>query len=178
VPFTITHVAVAGDTYADLAKRFCGSPRYTAVIATYNSAVSPRPPPGTAVEIPIGHVRIDPLRLEELTNERVLGIALPGPDERRVALRDANALARGGRYWALPLRLAQVLARDIPDDKDCAEVFRLLAIVYVALDKGELAAEAFQEALARQPALSLDPVANSPRVLSAFEDAKARRKAR
>jgi LysM repeat protein len=173
VPFLLTHVAVSGDTYANLAKRFYGSEKYTALVSTFNLAASPRPQPGTPVEIPIGHVRLDPLRLEELVSEQLLGVSSQLDRDKRTSLQEANALIRSGEYWTVPLRLAQLLAREISSDELTAEVFKLLAVSYVALDKSELAIRTFQEALRRQPTLSMDQVATSPRVMRAFIDAKA-----
>ncbi len=173
VPFLLTHVAVSGDSYANLAKRYYGSEKHTAAISTYNLATSSKPQAGTPVEIPIAHVQLDALRLEELVSERLLGVSSQLDQEKRTALQEANALLRSGEYWAVPLRLVQALAREISSDEFTAEVFKLLAVAYVALDKGELAVRTFQEALARQPTLALDQVSTSPRVMRAFIDAKA-----
>jgi hypothetical protein len=175
VPFAISYLASSGDTYAELASRFLGSPRHGPVIAAYNfTPTASKPPPGTSIEIPIGHVRIAPLRMEELVNERLLGLA-GGPErERREALQEANALLRSGEYWGVPLRLLRLLAREIGSDEYIAEVYKLLAIAYVAVDREDLAVRTFHEALLRQPTLNLDQVSTSPKVLRAFIDAKSR----
>ena len=55
-----------------------------------------------------------------------------------------------------------------------SEVFKLLAISYVAVGRRDLAVGAFQAALLRLPTLSLDPVKTSPKVMRAFVDAKSR----
>jgi hypothetical protein len=174
VPFVVTYLATSRDSYAELARRFVGGVKNSAVVASYNFAVSPKPPPGSSIEIPIGHVSIDPLRLEELVNERLLGLA-GGPErERREALQEANALLRSGEYWGVPLRLLKLLAREIGSDEYMAEVYKLMAIAYVAVERDDLAVRAFQEALLRQPTLGLDQVSTSPKVLRAFVDAKSR----
>lgn len=175
VPFAISYLASSGDTYAELARRFLGSPRHAPVVAAYNfTPTASKPPPGTSIEIPIGHVRIAPLRMEELVNERLLGLA-GGPErERREALQEANALLRSGEYWGVPLRLLRLLAREIGSDEYIAEVYKLLAIAYVAVEREDLAVRTFHEALLRQPTLTLDQVSTSPKVLRAFVDAKSR----
>jgi len=174
VPFTVSYLASSRDTYADLARRFLGSARHAPVIASYNFSQSTKPPPGTPIEIPIGGISIAPLRLEALVNERLLGLA-GGPErERREALQETNALLRRGEYWEVPLRLLRLLAREIGSDEYMAEIYKLMAIAYVAVDREELAVKSFQEALLRQPTLNLDQVSTSPKVLRTFVDAKSR----
>jgi LysM repeat protein len=174
VPFTLTHTVVPGDTYLDIARRYYGAGKLAGLIASYNFANSPKPAAGTQIEVPISHVRIEAGRLEELVNQRLLGVSALVEAEQRESLQEANALLRRGEYWGVPLRLVQLLARD-QSDEHAAEVFKLLAIAYVAVDRSDLAERAFQEALLRRPALNLDPVTTSPKVLRAFVDAKAKR---
>jgi tetratricopeptide (TPR) repeat protein len=174
VPFTVPHLVVAGDTWADLAKRYHGQQKSTGLLASHNFSRSYKPAPGAQVEIPIGDVRIDPLRLEDLLNERLLGVTGEPEREKREILQEANALLRQGEYWAVPLRLIQLLAREIPSDDYAAEIFKLLAVAYVAVDRIELAVRAFSEALRRQPTMPLDQVATSPKVIRAFVEAKAK----
>ena len=164
-----------GDTYTELARRYFGSVKYAGQIASFNFATSPKPTAGMQVEIPVSHVRIEERRLEELVNQRLLGVSSLGEGEHREVLREANALLRRGEYWGVPLRLVQLLAHDQSSDGPMAEVFKLLAIAYVAVDRNDLAVKSFQEALLRSPSLALDPVTTSPKVIRAFVDAKAKR---
>jgi LysM repeat protein len=175
IPFIHSHTVVQGDTYPDLARRFLGAAKYAGLIASFNFATSPKPTAGMQVELPISHVRIEERRLEDLVNQRLLGVSSLGEGEHREVLREANALLRRGEYWGVPLRLVQLLAHDQSSDGHMAEVFKLLAIAYVAVDRGDLAVKAFQEALLRSPSLNLDPVTTSPKVIRAFVDAKAKR---
>jgi LysM repeat protein len=175
VPFTLTHTVVPGDTYLDIARRYYGAGKLAGLIASYNFANSPKPTSGTQIEVPISHVRIETGRLEELVNQRLLGVSALAEAEQRESLQEANALLRRGEYWGVPLRLVQLLARDQSSDEHAAEVFKLLAVAYVAVDRNDLAERAFQEALLRRPALILDPVTTSPKVIRAFVDAKAKR---
>ncbi len=177
VPFAVPYLPSSGETYADLAKRFLGAAKHSSLIASYNFATSSRPPTGQQIEIPIIDVKIDPLRLEELTNEQLLGITTgtSGADrERRESLQEANALLRSGEYWAVPLRLVRLLGREIAADEHLGDVYKILAIAYVAVDREDLAVKTFQEALLRQPTMVLDQVSTSPKVLRAFFDAKSR----
>lgn len=173
IPFILNHTVIPGETYTDLAKRYYGNPKLVGFITSYNLGSSNKLLAGTQIEIPISHVRITPLRLEELLNQRVLGIDHQPEQEEREALQETNALLRGGHYWRVPLRLLQFFARDQVADAQTAEVFKLLGIAYVALDQNELAIRSFQEALMHQPTLNIDLVTSSPKIVQAFLDAKS-----
>lgn len=174
VPFAVPYTPSSGESYADVARRFLGNSQYASLIASYNFAKTAQPPSGAQLEIPIGNVRIDHLVMEGLVSDQLLGVSRQNDRERREALQEANALLRRGEYWGVPLKLTELLAREISADDHLAEVYKLLAIAYVALDRDELAVRAFQAALLRQPTLSLDQVSTSPKVLRAFVDAKSR----
>jgi hypothetical protein len=173
VPFNISYRVTAGDTFADLSRRFYGTKKYGGLIATYNFIRDPKPAPGAQVEIPLGAPRLAPLVLQELTNERLLGVSGEANREDREGLQEANALLRRGDYWAVPLRLLQLLAMAHASDNHIAEVFKLLAIAYVAVDQRDLAVRTFREALLRKPGMTLDVVTTSPKVIRAFVDAKS-----
>lgn len=178
VPFRLPHAVSSGDTYEGLARLYYGDARRAKLISEYNLVSGTAPSPGSTLEIPIGRVRISTEVLHELTNQRVLGV---GHDQQRVdreALREANALLRRAQYWRVPLDLVRFLARQIPSDTYVAEVFKLLAVSYVALDQPKLASLAFEEALLRQPSLRLNPVADSPKVIKAFVAAQRAHKAK
>ena len=81
---------------------------------------------------------------------------------------------RKGDYWRVPLRLIRHLGREQSSDRHMAEIFKLIAIAYVAVNRQELAVRAFKEALLRDPGMTLNPVTNSPKVMRAFVDAKAK----
>jgi len=174
VPFVLTHVAAAGERFADLAKRYYGgNTKRAKLISEFNRLKGAAPAAGTEIEIPIAHVRITRRRLQQLTRERVLGISPRSLDENRAALQEANAMLRRGAYWRVALRLVRMLAREQPSDSHIAKVYKLLATAYVAVGQHALAVRAFKEALLRQPTLKLDPVTESPKVIRAFVDAKS-----
>lgn len=173
VPFTLTHVAKDDDTFAEIAERYYGDPGRARLIAEYNGLKGSAPAHGAELEIPIGDVQIRPEKLRELVNQRLLGVSPATQQRQRQALQEANGLLRRGQYWAVPLRLVRMLAGAQADDQHVAEVFKLLAVAYVAIGKRELAIRAFREALLRHPTLKLDPVTVSPKVISTFVDAKS-----
>ena len=172
VPFTIDHRVSPGETFASISATYYGNAAQAGLIAQYNFMRGNQPPAATSLEIPIAHVRVTPARLASLTNYHVLGVSPERQQEDRAALQEANGMLRRGDYWRVPLRLVRLLAREQPSDVYIAEVFKLLAIAYVALNQHKLATDAFQEALLRQPSLSLDPVTHSPKVIRAFTDGR------
>ena len=172
IPFILPYTITAGDDFTDLSQRFYGTKKYGGLIASFNFIKATRPSPGAQLEIPLGSPRIEPQVLEQLTNEQVLGLAGEESSERE-RLQEANALIRRGDYWEVPLRLMQLLARgSAADDSHIAEIFKLLAVAYVAVGQPELAEKSFREALLREPGLTLDVVTTSPKVMRAFIDAK------
>jgi len=173
MPFVLSYAANASDTFADLSQRFYGTKKYSGIIASFNFLAGERPSPGNRIEIPLGAPRIEPRVLAQLTNEQLLGIGGEASREDREGLQEANALLRRGDYWEVPLRLLQWLARNHPSDSHIADVYKLLAVAYVALDRRDLAVKAFQQALLREPSMALDMVTTSPTVSRAFVDAKA-----
>jgi hypothetical protein len=173
IPCVLKVTARPGETFADLSQRYYDTRKYAALIASYNFIKGDRPPPSAQLEIPLGHVQIRPVVLDELVRKRLLGVSSEAGEEKRQALREANALLRRGDYWMVPLRLIRNLSRNEAADEHVAEVFKLLAISYVAVDREGLAIEAFKEALLRQPTLALDPITHSPKVIRAFAEAKS-----
>lgn len=174
VPYRMAYTAKPGDTFDELSQRFFGTKKFAKLIALYNfTNNTDRPTQSSQIEIPISHLQILSRRLESLVNTRLLGITGPREEDRQ-ALQEANAMLRRGEFWNVPLRLVRQLSRDQISDRHVADVFKLLATAYVAVDRHDLAVSAFQEALLRLPTLSLDPVTTSPKVMRAFVDAKTR----
>lgn len=176
VPFSVKHRVAAGETFAAISSRYFGSPAEARLVAHYNHLSGTQPPANTHLDIPIGRVRITSARLNELTNNRLLGVSPEREQEDRAELQEANGLLRRGDYWHVPLRLVRLLAREQSSDTYIAEVYKLLAIAYVALNQPQLAVDAFEEALVRNPSMALDPVTFSPKVIRAFAEAKAKKR--
>ncbi|MCA9671191.1 MAG: LysM peptidoglycan-binding domain-containing protein [Myxococcales bacterium] len=172
VPFLIDHLTSAGETFAKISSLYYGNAKRAALIAGFNGMRGAAPPRNSRLKIPIGRVRIEPERLTALLNERVLGVSPARQRADRAALQETNGLLRRGEYFAVPLRLIRLLAREQSSDTYTAEVYKLLANAYVAIGKHKLAVRAFKEALLRQPTMVLDPVTTPPKVVRAFADAK------
>ena len=111
-----------------------------------------------------------------------LALSAPGP----VSLASgSDDLARGirevaeGDFENAVLTLdgaVRALSRDPAQVKELAQAYLHLGIAYVALGQGERARASFKEALLRDKDLRLSPDRYSPKVITAFEE--ARREAR
>jgi len=107
-----------------------------------------------------------------------LALSAPGP----VSLASgSDDLARGirevaeGDFENAVLTLdaaARALSRDPAQVKELAQAYLHLGIAYVALGQGERARASFKEALLRDKDLRLSPDRYSPKVITAFEDAR------
>ena len=171
IPFDIaTKIDSASTTFKQLAKKYYGYEGASDMLRAHNGGGDPSA--GREIRIPIGNVRIRGTVMRTLINQRLLGVASSGDNADRAALQEANGMIRRGAYSRVPLRLIRAIARESPSDSHIAEVFKLLAIAYVALDEPSLAERAFAEALLRKPDLRLDPVTVSPKVIKAFVNAK------
>lgn len=171
VPFGLSHRVETSDSLSKLAKRYLGDARLARLIETYNLLKS-KPSEGSTVLIPIGHIQITKQRLRELTNRRILGIKRDSKQQQR-ALIEANAALRQGDFWKVPLELIRLLASEVESDIRLVDIFKILAIAYVALNQQALAIAAFKEALLRQPNLQLSPMSTSPKVIKALHAARA-----
>ncbi len=174
IPCHLVYSVNPGDTFVDISRRFFGDRDHAKLIAAYNFIKSPKPSPNTNLIVPMENLKIQPLRLERLVAERLLGVNTQDNKESRLGLQEANALLRRGEYLEVPLRLVKLLARNQGSDEIMADVFTLLAVAYVAVSREDLAIKAFQEALHHLPALTLDQITTSPKVLRAFLDAKSK----
>ena len=173
IPFNLSLRVTGRDTFTDLSQRFYGTKKYGWLIASYNFVRESRPAAGSRIEIPLGAPTLAPRVLEDLTHERLLRVSGNNSREDREGLQEANALLRRGQYWEVPLRLIRLVGVTHSSDTHMAEVFKLLAIAYVAVGQRELAVKAFREALLRNRGLTLDVVTTSPTVIRAFVDARA-----
>jgi hypothetical protein len=108
----------------------------------------------------------------------VLGLGLPGPAP---AASGTEELARGirqvseGDFESAVLTLdgaVRSLAQEPARVRDLAQAYLHLGIAYVALDQRERARASFKEALARDKELRLGPDRYSPKVITAFEEAR------
>lgn len=178
VPYPVRHVIRQGESMASISELYFGNREELRTIRAFNNAKG---------RLTRGHILLIPMfdlvlseegraRLEAVTGMRIEGgearamqaaidAELPALREHVQKGRYAEALALGNRLLG---------SGQLTGNQEIS-IQRELATAYVALGRSDLAAQAFERALEKQPDLELDSVRTSPRVLLALEQAKRAR---
>jgi LysM repeat protein len=205
IPFQHIHHAEAPESLNSVARNFYGDPNKSKLLMDFNFRTSPMLAKGERVILPIAHVRVRSVHLQQLAApppvvaskkvkhekqppEETAPTLAAAPDkeaEKREAelaervsaqLQTAEKSYKEGAYEAVPAQLDKLLAAEDPSEAQLAEIFRLKAFAYVALGMDELAVSSFREVLARKPDLALDEATVSPKIRSALDKARAEAK--
>lgn len=176
VPYPLRHVARQGDTVRRVAQLYYDDQGEAQTLFRFNSVRRQRLPRGRIVLVPLA----DLLLSEEgrAVVEAATGQTVPEGDVRDLQGRINEELpllrehVRRGRYAeAVALGNRLVGAGDLTSIQTVS-IYRELAVAYVALDRNDLAVQAFAEALRRNPDLELDTRRTSPTVLRAAAQAR------
>jgi LysM repeat protein len=204
IPFQHVHRADAPESLSSLARNFYGDPNKSRLLMDFNFRTSPMLAKGERIVLPIGHVRVRAVHLQQVAAALppppgrakqpqkqpdpppVVAAAPPKEAEKReeelaqrvsVKLQTAEKAYKEGSYSDVPAELDKLLAVEDPSEAQLAEIFRLKAFAYVALGMEDLAVSSFREVLARKPDIALDEATVSPKIRSALERARAETKA-
>jgi nucleoid-associated protein YgaU len=193
VPFQHVHRTDVPESLQSVARAFYGDASRAKLLADYNFRAAPMLAKGERILVPIAHVRIRAVRLQQPAPERPVGKVAKEPPAPQLAAappkeaqkREAELAERVGKqlsiaekaykegsYSDVPAVLDKVLTDEDPSEAQLAEIFRLKAFAYVALGLDELAVTAFREVLARKPDVALDEATVSPKIRAALERAK------
>lgn len=191
VPFQHVHRTTAPESLQSVARMFYGDASKAKMLAEYNFRSAPMLAKGERILVPIAHVKIRAVRLQQVSvrpsgrsKEPPAPALAPAPPkeaqkrEAELAARVGKQLAiaekayKDGSYSDVPAVLDKVLTQEDPSEQQLAEIFRLKAFAYVALGLDDLAVKAFREVLARDPGVSLDEATVSPKIRAALERAK------
>ncbi|MDD5223964.1 MAG: hypothetical protein PHE84_08225 [bacterium] len=94
-----------------------------------------------------------------------------GPDR---SVTKAKLLYDSGRYQDAFNELVTLLGQGKEyDPKVMVEIYKYLAFCYMAYERRDLSKKQFKNALKYEPALVLDPVFTSPKIMEVFNEAKA-----
>lgn len=193
VPFQHVHRTEMPESLQSVARTFYGDASKWKLLMDYNFRSAPILAKGDRILVPIAHVKIRAVRLEQVA-VRPSGKAKEAPAptvtlaaapakeaQKREAelaervgkqLQIAEKAYKDGSYSDVPAVLDKVLTEEEPSEAQLAELFRLKAFAYVALGLDDLAVKAFREVLARKPDLSLDAATVSPKIRAALDRAK------
>lgn len=179
VPYPLRHVARQGETMRRVAQLYYGDQGEAARLMRFNSMRRQRLARGQIVLVPLSDLVLSPegrQQIEASTGEPVTGGELRALqtqiNEQLPALREH---VRRGRYPEAVALGNRLLGAGELTGNQIVTIQRELALAFVALDRPDLAAEAFAHALERQPDLELDSRRTSPTVLRAFTEARERR---
>jgi hypothetical protein len=178
VPYPLRHVARQSDTMRRVAQLYYGDQGEAARLMRFNSMRRQRLSRGQIVLVPLTDLVLsDEGRqvIEAATGEPITGGELRELQTRiNEQLPALHAHVRRGRYPEAIALGNRLLGAGELTGNQIVTIQRELAVAYVALDRADLAADAFEQALARQPDLELDTRRSSPTVLRAFAGARER----
>jgi len=178
IPYPLRYVADQRDTLQRVAQIYYGTPEGVRTLRRFNSLRSMRLQRGQVILVPLAD-----LVLSEEGRRIVAEATGSAPNDG--AIRDLQArigeqlpllqeYLRAGRYAESVALGNRLLGAGDLTGNQIVTIQRALAVAYVALQREDLAVEAFREALARQPDLELDSRRTSPTVLRALETARRR----
>jgi len=176
IPYPLRHVARQGDTMRRVAQLYYDDQGEAQSLMRFNSLRRQRLSRGQIVLVPLADLLLsDEGRqlIAEASGEQVTGgevrdlqsrinDQLPALHQHVRRARYTEAVALGNRL----LGSGQLTSNQI------VTIQRELAVAYVALDRRDMAIEAFIAALDRQPDLLLDSRLTSPVVLAILEEAR------
>jgi LysM repeat protein len=181
VPYPLRHVAGQNETLRTIAREYYGNDG-TDVVRTlrrFNGMRGVRPARGQVVLVPLPDLMLSDEgkhAIEESTGESLDGGHVREVqrqiDERLPELREH---VRRGRFTEAVALGNRLLGAGQLTGNQVVSIQRELGTSYVALARHDLAVDAFEIALRRQPDLEMDVARTSPTVLRAFEEAKERR---
>lgn len=180
IPYQLRYVAGANERLIDIAVRMLGGREHLQAIRRYNGLQR------TATRAARGDILLIPITDLVLSRDgRQIVTAARGQPEgdghtRELQQRiDADIpnllnLVRRGRYVEAVALGNRLLGQGSLNAVQVVTIHRELATAYVALEREDLAEQAFTAALGVDPNLQLDALRTSPRVLAALDRARAR----
>jgi LysM repeat protein len=170
IPYLLRYVVLEDEPLFEIARRFYGDRTQVQFILEFNHLSSSRLQRGQVLLLPLADLTLR----EEPVCESTAPLAAASVSQRRVEqeIPALEALVAHGQYVeavALGARLAGAGELSVAQR---VAIDRALAVAYCALDRLDLAAESFRDALAADRTLSLDPHTTPPKVLDAFSLAR------
>ena len=192
IPFQFVHRPTAPESLQSIAQAFYGDSSRAKFLADYNFRTAPVVSKGEKLVVPISNVRVRSVRIHAVPtmgegpeslemNTPALQAAPVKEAQRREAelaervgalLSALENSYKAGQYSEVAGSLDKLLTEEDPSEAQLAEIFRLKAFAYVALDLPDLATQAFREVIARKPDLKLDEATVSPKIRAALDRAR------
>lgn len=175
IPYPLRHVARQNDTMRRVAQLYYGDSGEAQRLMRFNSMRRRRLSRGQIVLVPLADLVLSEEGrqvIEEATGEAVEGGEIRALQTRiNEELPTLRTHVQRGRYTEAVALGNRLLGAGELTGNQIVTIQRELGEAYVALDRRDLAVEAFVAALRRQPDLELDSRRTSPTVLRAFREA-------
>jgi LysM repeat protein len=177
VPYPLRHVSTQGDTLTKVASVYYHSTDAARRLRRFNNLRSNRLTRGQILLVPLTDLTLSE-EGRRVVEERT-GAPPSGGQVRELQARIEEELpllreaVEEGRYIEAVALGSRLIGTGVLTGNQMVSTQRELATAYVALDREDLALEAFRSALALQEDLSLDPTRTSPTVLRTFARARA-----
>ncbi|MFT5354808.1 MAG: LysM repeat protein [Polyangiales bacterium] len=177
VPYPLRHIVGQSENVLRIAKSYYGSgSEHSRRLRRFNSLRSNRIARGQIILVPVNDIALSEDGRSIVAEET--GAEPEGDSVRELQasidarLPELHDHLRRGRYTEAVALGNHLLGARLLTGNQVVTIQRELGIAYVALDRGDLAIEAFRAALDRQPDLELDTVRTSPTVMRAFIQAR------
>ncbi len=179
IPYPLRHVARQGDTMRRVAQLYYDDQGEASRLMRFNSMRRQRLARGQIVLVPLADLLLSDegrALIERTTGDDVeVGATRDMQHEIDEQLPQLREHVRRGRYAEAVALGNRLLGVGELTDIQIVRIFSELAVGYVALDRGDLATDAFARVLERQPDFRPDQRDTSPTVLAAYERAVTRR---
>jgi len=170
LPYLLRYVVNAEEPMFEVARRFYGDRALVQFISEFNRLPSQRLSRGQVLVLPLAD-----LVLRDTAPDSPEAALITAHSAQRQVDRELPTLSQlvtRGLYVEAVVLGAQLLALDDLASPQRVVVLRNLAEAYAALDRRDLAADAFRDLLRIDPSFSPDPTTTAPKVLDALSLAR------
>ncbi|TAK26686.1 MAG: hypothetical protein EPO40_19395 [Myxococcaceae bacterium] len=170
LPYLLRYVVNAEEPMFEVARRFYGDRALVQFISEFNRLPSQRLARGQVLVLPLAD-----LVLRETAPDSPEAALITAHTAQRQVDRELPTLSQlvtRGLYVEAVVLGAQLLGLDDLASPQRVVVLRNLAEAYAALDRRDLAADAFRDLLRIEPLFSPDPATTAPKVLDALSLAR------
>jgi hypothetical protein len=173
IPYVLTHLAAAGDTTAQIARRYLGDANLAWILESYNHRKDAPLVRGEVVLVPLLGLQLTQEGRKEAaesldrTRTETAGALLEVQKKIEAELPLLHGEARSGKWVEAIGRGNRLLGSGQPTRAQLASIHRVLVEAYVALDAISAAQAACAAWRANDPGVKLDPVYVSPKIRAA-----------
>jgi LysM repeat protein len=180
IPYPLRHMVAQGDTLRSVADLYYGNRNAARLVKGFNGRRSKRLGRGEIILIPLNDLLLSEDGLQRVVArtgaKRETGTARQVQWDIEAQLPLLREHIKHGRFEETVALGNWLLGHGQITGNQELTIQRELGTAYVALERTDLAVQAFARAISRQPDLELDSAKTSPRVMAAFQQARLSRK--